>query len=368
LIVEIWLNNNPRFTNWVTLEGLLQEPFVVVDVGVQGDASRRWNFLGDYLIFHGFDAIKEVIEQLQQRNFRPNRHYHWIAAGGEDYEQPFYFNSTNPTASSMYEQGASRFERTLSEQTRTVAVRRLDTLFADGLLPKTDFLKVDVEGYEKEVFLGARELIMAGVLGVEMESSFDISPIYPESHFIATAQLLVEYHLQVFDFAFNRVPRASFQRALQRHGHDLASPHPPEFGAPSTLNVLFGRDLIAELDHPENYVTACRPVSIDQIIKLMIMCELHGLNDIALDTAERFADRLGSRFDIEHAVYLLADPNCRPAHPEVQLQALQQSEAQRRESEAQARRLLEKIRQLEESASWRITAPLRAVRRFLTRN
>ena len=31
----------------------------------------------------------------------------------------------------------------------------------------------------------------------------------------------------------------------------------------------------------------------------MIICELHALNDVALDTAERFADRLGAHLDVE---------------------------------------------------------------------
>jgi hypothetical protein len=42
----------------------------------------------------------------------------------------------------------------------------------------------------------------------------------------------------------------------------------------------------------------------------MIVCELYSLNDVALDTAERFADRLGAHLDVDRAVRLLADPNC----------------------------------------------------------
>jgi hypothetical protein len=51
-----------------------------------------------------------------------------------------------------------------------------------------------------------------------------------------------------------------------------------------------------------------QPLSLDQLIKLMIEYELHGLNDIAVDTLERFADRLKGRLDTEHAIRLLADP------------------------------------------------------------
>jgi hypothetical protein len=50
---------------------------------------------------------------------------------------------------------------------------------------------------------------------------------------------------------------------------------------------------------------------VDQLIKMMIIYELHGLSDIALDTAERFADRLAERLDVDKAVNLLADPLCR---------------------------------------------------------
>ena len=46
----------------------------------------------------------------------------------------------------MYAQGVNRFEGTLGAQVRMVTVRRLETLFATGVTPKADFLKVDVEG------------------------------------------------------------------------------------------------------------------------------------------------------------------------------------------------------------------------------
>jgi hypothetical protein len=42
----------------------------------------------------------------------------------------------------------------------------------------------------------------------------------------------------------------------------------------------------------------------------MIICEVHQLNDVALDTDERFAERLGTQLDVDRAAYLLADPKC----------------------------------------------------------
>ena len=147
--------------------------------------------------------------------------------------------------------------------------------------------------------------------------------------------------LCVFDLAFNRIPRASFQRALVRKGFEPISEQ-DAVGRPATVDVLFARDLIDEVDHLDHYRTPPPPVTINQLIKSMIICELHALNDIALDTAERFADRLGAHLDVDRAVRLLADPDCVTNEYRKQLRAQK--------------------RAYEQSTSWRVTAPLRWTR------
>src|SRR5215467_5131791 len=217
--MDLGINHNAAFTKWVVSAGLLTEPFVLIDVGVQGGENIRWRPLGDHLVVHGFDPIEEVVQKLNAENRgRSNRHYHAIAVGNADGEQAFYFNSANPTASSMYRQGTGRFEVETLEQVRTVPIRRLDSLWADGVIPQADFVKIDVEGFEKDVLLGARELLSAGVLGLHTETNFGVSPHYPKSHFATLAELALDQHLLVFDVAFNRIPRASFQRALVDKG------------------------------------------------------------------------------------------------------------------------------------------------------
>jgi FkbM family methyltransferase len=349
-VEDLSFNSRAAFTRWVTAEGLLREPFVVVDVGVQGGANVRWDLLGDYLVFHGFDAIAEVIDDLKQRNAgRPNRHFHAFAIGAADGDREFYFNPSNPFSSSMYRPGDSRFDIEVSEQARTVPVRRLDSLLAAGVIPSCDFLKVDVEGFEKDVLAGARALLEAGPLAVETETNFGVSPHYPKGHMATIAEIVLDHHLVLFDLGFSRIPRASFERALARKGLELEAGS-NTLGRPGTFNVLFCRDLIDEADHSENYATQPRPVGVDQMIKTMIICEVFGLSDVALDMAERFATPLGSRLDVDRAIDLLADPDCREPGQVVEVV-----------------RLKERIRDFEESTSWRVTAPLRALKRAFRR-
>ena len=348
--VDLALNHNAKFTKWVVSRGLVTEPFVLIDVGVQGGEHLRWRPLGDYLSVHGFDPIEEVVQELTEANKgRSNRHYHCMAVGNADGEQKFYFNPVNPTASSMFEQATGRFGVETAAQHRMVPIRRLDSLLAEGVIPMADYIKIDVEGFEKEVLLGAHDLLAAGVLGLQTETNFGVSPTYPKGHFGTLAEITLENHFVVFDLAFNRIPRASFQQALISKG---LQPIPEQNAVvrPATVDVLFARDLIDELDHPEHYQTPCRPVSVNQLIKSIIICELHALNDVALDTVERFAKRLGAQLDVDRAVRLLADPDC------VTNEYRKQLRAQRRGYEQQ---LCAQRRAYEQSTSWRITSPLR---------
>jgi FkbM family methyltransferase len=335
---DLWFNRNAAFTKWVTTKDRLREPFVLIDVGVQGDVNPRWDLLGEHLGVYGFDAIEETVRKLKRLNAgRANRHYYNFAIGDADHDALLYFNPANPWASSMYSQGVSRIGQKPTEQVRTVTVRKLDTLFAEQIIPRADFVKVDVEGYEKSVLMGGRDLLAAGVLGMEAETTFGISPVHPKSHFAAISEILVEHYLLAFDFSFNRFPRASFTQALQRRG--IGIPPGIEFGKPALFNVLFCRDLIDECDLPQNYSSTPKSITVDQIIKMMIIYELYGLNDIALDTAVRFTDMLSARLDVDEAIGLLASTECRPM------------------SIAD-----ERLSALLNSTSWRITAPLRAMK------
>src|SRR5262249_37127798 len=270
--------------------------FVLIDIGVLGGENPRWHFLGDHLVVHGFDAVKEVVDELSHSNAAsPNKYFHWFAIGNEDGDRKFFFNPNNPSNSSFFEYPGT--------QACIVPVRRLDTLLKERVIPKADFLKVDVEGHERHLFLGARNLLAAGVLGVETETSFATSVVYPEAAFGLIQALLIKHGLVMSDLNFNRVRRENYQKARKLRG----LPELPVVGAgkPATFNVLFCRDLVAELNGSVFYENLPPSPGVDQILKLIVIYEVHCMNDIAVDIAMTFSNELGQRLDVERAIDLL---------------------------------------------------------------
>jgi hypothetical protein len=55
-------------------EGFLDEPCVLVDVGVQRGEHERWHQLGDHLIVHGIDPIQEAVDELSRDAIAVVRH------------------------------------------------------------------------------------------------------------------------------------------------------------------------------------------------------------------------------------------------------------------------------------------------------
>jgi FkbM family methyltransferase len=292
----------------------LREDFVVLDVGCQGGEHPRWSLLGDSLAFYGFDPISEVIEGLRAEG-RPRRAYFDLALGDEDGTREFLVGN-NTFGSSFFADNTDVHygDQAIGRGRRIVQVRRLDSLYAEGRLPRADYIKLDCESFEPYVLRGARDYLTAsGPICLTSESSFGASRHFPRSHFQAVNEILIEHRLLVFDVNMVRAPRPSYAEALQRQPWPEPDPLRDvprlDVGAPAMLDVVFCRDLVAEEVHPDHYCfEMARAPTVDRLIKAMINFELHGLMDCAFDLAVHFRDRLGERLDVDEALDLLLLP------------------------------------------------------------
>jgi FkbM family methyltransferase len=307
--VDLYHNPTPSFTQWVTEHGLLHEPFVVVDIGVQGGPHPRWNYLGRYAHIYGFDPIGEVVDELEKAK-KPNQFYQAIALGDEDGERQFTVRSNTYESSFFNSKAVSGSgPNGIALGNRLVKVCRLDTLFAAGEIPAADYIKIDCEGFEPPVIRGAREyLARSNVLCVTTETNLGVSPIYSRTPFVEICEMLSEHRLLVFDLNAVRSPRSSYVAARKLRPwpeSDIMRDSPLlDVGQLRTFDFLFCRDFVAESNSPQfaTFPGSSFAPTVDKLIKSMINFELHGLMDCAVDLAQHYAMMLAERIDVEEAI------------------------------------------------------------------
>jgi len=319
--MELYDHQQPSFTRWVVTNKFLREPFVIIDVGVQGGEHPRWQHLGEYARVHGFDAIHEVIDRLNAAPHHGHGQatYYALALGNEDGQRDFYVGAET-FSSSFYHTDRTRTgqQNGIALGARRVNICRLDSLFAGGTLPLADHIKLDCEGFEPEVLRGGKAyLAHSNILCATVETSFGVSPLYPRTQFAEISDLLLAHRLLVFDVIGDRATRPGYAAALN------ANPWPPpdpmtdfpdiQVGQPRTFDFLFCRDFVREHTNPDDYsAQSAAPPTPDKLIKAMINFELHGLMDCAVDIAEHFRTVLAPRFDVGEAIRLLVR---RPPQP-----------------------------------------------------
>ena len=310
--MDLYHHDQPPFTLWVIEDGLLHEPFVVIDVGVQGGEHPRWELLGDQVRVYGFDAISEAIDRIKKvKAGRPHRVYRAMALGNEDGEREFFVPANTFSASFYAERRGAEAGRfgDGARGTRMVEIRRLDSLFAMG----ADYIKIDCEGFDPEVLRGARTyLAHSNILCVTVETDFDVSLIYPRTAFSEINDIVVQHRLLLFDLNCVRYSRPSYVAARAKHPWPPADPmHDTpdlDIGQPGTFDFLFCRDFVAEDVHPKKFARmpgAVTSPTVDKLIKSMINFELHGLMDCAVDLADHFRSLLQERLDVDEAIALL---------------------------------------------------------------
>jgi FkbM family methyltransferase len=313
--MDLYHHANPLFTKWIVDNKLLHDRFTVIDVGCQGGPHLRWKALGEFVDFHGFDPIAEVIADLEDE-YRdvPNYHFYPIALGNEDGQRQFYVKSDNRFSSSFYCPPLEDFERArMPYEPRTVEIQKLDALSSSLGIPPADYIKLDCEGFESEVLLGARDYLESSrPICVTTETNFCISSTHLRTHFSSLNDLLILHRLRVFDLSYVRWPHPYYLNALSNAEADAARRITLRVvGRPSTFDFVFCRDLVAERDSPQSYINKPLPYhvpSVDTLIKAMINFELHGLMDCAFEIGVQFRELLEQRLDVSRALDLLLAP------------------------------------------------------------
>lgn len=291
-----YTNARPGFT-LMMCRGILREPFRLIDVGVQGGIHDRWRAFGDHLQLWGFDALREVIESLSREPHDAARiRYFNIGLGNYDGERLFE-KVDNPYGSAFLPMTASEADigRAASGEFppnwRRVPIHRLDSLYAQGVIGQADFIKLDCEGFEIEIVKGGQNFLReSGIFGIESETHFFWHHQVPRSHFIELYEQLIPLGFEVFDLGFHRTPCKPLFK-----GFPVVSDGTVRYrsvGQPNTFDFLFLGPAFKATEHS---------LGIDTLIKMIAVCELYGLHDVALSMLFTHRNQLGTRLDIDEA-------------------------------------------------------------------
>jgi len=137
----------------------LKEP-VIVDAGAcVGNFTLAANIFYKNATIYSIEPVKETFRLLESNTkCYQNIHNFNIGVGENNEVKTIYFSKEEKDRSSFYKDNISKG---VDAQTEEIVVKTLDTLFNEQKITRVDILKIDVEGFEKEVIDGLGSKISA---------------------------------------------------------------------------------------------------------------------------------------------------------------------------------------------------------------
>lgn len=302
----------PKFTAHLVSSGVFRSaPFCLADVGSSGGIDSYWNSFAPDLNAFGFDPLIREVERLNSQTTGENIRYFPYLVGYRDYDQVFPPSLRNQVPDNRVDQRTSArraegilacdyvktyFDQTGSGEYATDLIE-LDDFFMKTCPSNIDFIKIDTDGSDYQVLLGARKLLSAAnVMGVGIESQFH-GLLHDQSNtFSNLDRLLREEGFSLFDLEVYRYARG-------------AMPKPFMYKVPAQTvegQVLWGDALYLRDAGSDTYEkTWQRSFDVLKILKLACLFEMFGMEDCAAELILKYKPSLESTVDVEACLDLL---------------------------------------------------------------
>jgi FkbM family methyltransferase len=280
----------------VLATGILTDPFMLVDVGASGGIAPWWYTFGAHLRAVGFDPL--LAEMQRQQALRPHEGITYVAGAvtyhGYDALCPpalrraevrGQYNAWLARSScqramkrTQYNYTKERFNSGM-EVVHADTLYELDTYFAPDVYGTIDFLKIDTDGHDYAVLLGAEQLLQSEVLGVLVEADFH-GPVHDHANtYSSIDRFLRARGYTLFDLEAYRYSRAALPA---RFCHALL--------AQTVTGQTCWGDLLYLKDYGDPlYARKWKPTSPQKLVKLLCLFLLFGLPDCAAELLETHA-------------------------------------------------------------------------------
>jgi FkbM family methyltransferase len=277
----------------------LVDGFTLVDVGCSGGIEPHWTLFGDGLRAVGFDPLEAEIERLRASapagvSYRAAR-VGWREMGARmaalRAAGPILDDGVLERASchAAWTHMGLDFQRDVFNRGTPVALSddlvELDDLVGDPVFGTPDFVKIDTDGADFEVLLGARRLLATGVLGVEIECQLHGGLHSYAGTFSNIDNLLRSLGFLLVDFEVYRYARSA-----------LPAPFVYDFPAQTQTGPVQWADALYLRDPVNAPVQAAVgfEVTPERLRRLVCLHELYGLPDGAAELIVRFRDAMGT--------------------------------------------------------------------------
>jgi len=170
------------------LEGRKNAVYIDIGANVGHHALFASRFASQVYAFEPFQAVREKLEEKLVLNRIENVKVVPIALGDKTENKRFF---APPNANL----GTGSFVEEYSEQNTAdqyLEIRRIDDIYAELGIERADLIKIDVEGFEKQVLAGARKMLEKMRPAVLFENSMylddalhglrDVQNIFPEGY------------------------------------------------------------------------------------------------------------------------------------------------------------------------------------------
>lgn len=209
-----------------TRELVGEQPLVAVDVGAANGLLPHWHTLNGVAHIYQIEPRQSACSELEALNKTTDYHdlYRVICAAVAGTEGPrTLYVSNAPTGTSLFSpdfSAAADARAYLSQDyffpisEEKIQTRTLRSIFDEIGEPRTDLIKLDIQGAELEALRGLGESRLKELLGAELE--IGMTGLYHEAaDFSAVQQFMASLGFELFDV---RVARSR----LPHHGRDGA--------------------------------------------------------------------------------------------------------------------------------------------------
>ena len=284
-IVTQKINTRPRFTRHLVARGELRNsPLCVVDVGARGGFEKHWSIYKNQVDLIGFELDREECIRLNKLEKNTHRTYYPIALHEKKGKKKFYIQP-HLASSSFYKSDKRFLERFPASKgmipTRAVMIPTvgLDSFIKEHSIKGLDFIKLDVEGAELDIFKGATGALKNSILGLSAEAVF-----FPWRHNIPTFTdidiFLKPYGFVLFDLPIMKWERRPLSPYMFE---DKGVFGPTDRGQPVWTQAIYLKDGVNEMHSSK---AKRKWWNRNRILKMASIMELFNLEDCAIELIE----------------------------------------------------------------------------------